>query len=99
MAQLGVSTNRDGTLTLNEQTFNSKFEENTSVFNAIFNSMFNSSSPYLKVEASTGTSNPTPGSYTYNSITNETSLSSSATPSSTQNIVVSDATGVELAIL
>ena len=96
LAQLGVSTNRDGTLTLNEQTFNSKFEENTSVFNAIFNSMFNSSSPYLKVEASTGTSNPTPGSYTYNSITNETSLSSSATPSSTQNIVVSDATGVEV---
>ena len=96
LAQLGVSTNRDGTLSLNEQTFNSKFEENRSVFNAIFNSMFSSSSPYLKVEASTGTSNPTPGSYIYNSITNETSLTSSATPSSTQNIVVADATGIEV---
>ena len=96
LAQLGVSTNRDGTLSLNEQTFNSKFEENRSVFNAIFNSMFSSSSPYLKVEASTGTSNPTPGSYIYNSITNETSLRSSATPSSTQNIVVADATGIEV---
>ena len=96
LAQLGVSTNRDGTLSLNEQTFNSKFEENRSVFNAIFNSMFSSSSPYLKVEASTGTSNPTPGSYIYNSITNDTSLGSSATPSSTQNIVVADATGIEV---
>ena len=27
LAQLGVSTNRDGTLSLNEQTFNSKFDE------------------------------------------------------------------------
>ena len=65
LAELGVSTNQDGTLQLNEQTFNSKFDENTSVFNAIFNSMFNTSSPYLKVEASIGTSKPTPGSYTH----------------------------------
>ena len=96
LAELGVSTNRDGTLTLNEATFNSKFEENTSVFNAIFNSMYNSSSPFLKVEASTGTSKPKPGSYVYDMITNETSLSSSATPSSTQNIIVADATGIEV---
>ena len=29
LAELGVSTNQDGTLQLNESTFNSKFEQNT----------------------------------------------------------------------
>ena len=96
LTELGVSTNQDGTLTLNERTFNSKFDENTSVFNAIFNSMFNSSSPYLKVETSIGTASPTPGSYLFNSSTVDKSLASSATISSNQTIVVNDATNVEV---
>lgn len=96
LAELGVSTNQDGTLQLNENTFDAKFDENTSVFNAIFNSMFNSSSPYLHVQASIGTSNPVPGSYIYSSETIETTLSSSASPSTPQTIVITDATGIEV---
>ena len=96
LTELGVSTNQDGTLTLNERTFNSKFDENTSVFNAIFNTMFNSSSPYLKVETSIGTASPTPGSYLFNSSTVDKSLASSATISSNQTIVVNDASNVEV---
>ncbi len=96
LTELGVSTNQDGTLTLNERTFNSKFDENTSVFNAIFNSMFNSSSPYLKVETSIGTASPTPGSYLFNSSTVDKSLASSATIASNQTIVVNDASNVEV---
>ena len=96
LAELGVSTNQDGTLTLNEQTFNTKFDENTSVFNAIFNSMFNSTSPYLKVESSIGTSLPKPGSYLYNSSTVERSLASSASISANQTIVINDATNIEV---
>ena len=96
LAEIGVSTNQDGTLTLNEQTFNSKFEENTTVFNAIFNSMFSSSSPYLKVESSIATSSPKPGSYIYSSLKVERSLASNASPASTQTIVINDATDVEV---
>ena len=48
LAEIGVSTNQDGTLTLNEQTFNSKFEENT-LCSMQFNSMF-SSVLYLKLD-------------------------------------------------
>ena len=96
LAELGVSTNRDGTLSLNEFTFNSNFEENTSVFNAIFNSMFNSSSPYLKVESSSGSTNPKPGAYVYDSSTIKTSLSSAASPSTNQTLVVNDASNIEI---
>ena len=39
----------------------------TQLFDSIFNSMFSSSSPYLDVKKSIGTSNPTPGSYAYSS--------------------------------
>ena len=67
-----------------------------SVFNAIFNSMFNSSSPYLNVEASIGSSNPVPGSYIYVSETIETTLSSTASPHHLKNVVVNDATGIEI---
>ena len=96
LAEIGVSTNQDGTLQLNEQTFNSKFDENTSVFNAIFNSMFDSTSPYLKVESSIGTSKPIPGSYSYITSTTEKTLSSSATPSSNQTLVVNNNTDIEV---
>ena len=96
LAEIGVSTNQDGTLQLNESTFNSKFDENTSVFNAIFNSMFNSTSPYLKVEASIGISKPTPGSYGYISSTTEKTLSTLATPASNQTIVVNNNTDIQV---
>ena len=96
LAELGVATNQDGTLTLNEHTFNTKFDENTSVFNAIFNSMFNSTSPYLKVESSVSGSLPKPGSYLYNSSTVDRSLASSASISANQTIVINDATNIEV---
>ena len=96
LAELGVSTNQDGTLHLNEFTFNSKFDESTTVFNAIFNSMYNSDSPYLKVEASNSSSNPTPGSYLYKSETIEKSLNSLASPSTPQTIVLNNADDIEV---
>ena len=96
LAELGVSTNQDGTLKLNEFTFNSKFDESTTVFNAIFNSMYNSDSPYLKVEASNSSSNPTPGTYLYKSQTIEKSLNSTASSSTPQTIVLNNADDVEV---
>ena len=96
LAELGVSTNQDGTLRLNEQTFNSKFDQNTSVFNAIFNSMYNSDSPYLKVGSSVGNPNTTPGIYSYNSKSFEKSLNTSASITTPQTIVLADATNLEV---
>ena len=96
LAELGVSTNQDGTLELNEQTFNSKFDNNTSVFNAIFNSMYNSDSPYLKVQSSVGNPTTTPGIYTYKSESFEKSLSSSASVSTPQTIVLDNVTNLEV---
>ena len=60
------------------------------------NSMFDSNSPYLKVESSIGTSNPTPGSYSYITSTTEKTLSSSATPSTNQTIVVNNNTDIQV---
>ena len=96
LAELGVSTNQDGTLELNEQTFNSKFDKNTSVFNAIFNSMYNTDSPYLKVQSSVGNPTTTPGIYTYKSESFEKSLSSSASVSTPQTIVLDNVTNLEV---
>ena len=96
LAELGVSTNQDGTLELNEQTFNSKFDKNTSVFNAIFNSMYNSDSPYLKVQSSVGNPTTTPGIYTYKSESFEKSLNSSASVSTPQTIVLDNVTNLEV---
>tara|TARA_X000000950_G_scaffold229239_1_gene277006 strand:+ start:779 stop:2734 length:1956 start_codon:yes stop_codon:yes gene_type:complete len=67
LSQLGIRTNQDGTLTINETTFNSQLDTNATVFDAIFNTMFSSSSTYLKVEASSADSKPTPGVYSYQS--------------------------------
>ena len=61
-----------------------------------FNSMFNSTSPYLKVEPSIGTSKPTPGSYSYITSSTEKTLRSSATPSSNQTIVVNDNSDIQV---
>jgi len=55
----------DGTLTINETTFNSQLDLDSSVFDAIFTTMFSSGSSYLKVEGSSASSSPTPGKYSY----------------------------------
>jgi len=65
LSELGVRTEMDGTLTINERTFNSQLDLDSTIFDAIFTTMFSSSSPYLKVEGSTATSSPTPGKYSY----------------------------------
>ena len=65
LSELGVRTNQDGTLSLNETTFNAQLDTNSKVFDSIFNTMFSSSSTFLKVDKSSATSNPTPGTYSY----------------------------------
>lgn len=65
LSELGVRTNAAGIMEVNESIFNSQFDADSTVFDAIFNSMFSSDSPYLKVEKSIGTSDPTPGKYTF----------------------------------
>tara|TARA_B100001248_G_C27259631_1_gene397822 strand:+ start:6 stop:719 length:714 start_codon:yes stop_codon:yes gene_type:complete len=58
--------------------------------------MFSSDSPYLKIENSIGSSNPTPGSYTYKSRSIETTLSSDASYAATQTLNVTDSTGIQI---
>ena len=65
LSELGVRTEMDGTLTINETTFNSQLDLDSNVFDAIFTTMFSSGSPYLKVEGSSANSSPTPGKYSY----------------------------------
>ena len=87
LAELGVSTNQDGTLELNEQTFNSKFDKNTSVFNAIFNSMYNTEFTISKGSIFSWQPDNNSVIYTYKSESFEKSLSSSASVSTPQTIV------------
>ena len=63
LSELGVRTERDGTLTINNSTFKSQLDLDSTVFDSIFNTMFSSSSDFLNVEASIATSKPTPGRY------------------------------------
>lgn len=63
LSELGVRTERDGTLSIDESIFNSQLSLNSTVFDSIFNTMFSSSSPYLNVTASASTSDPEPGAY------------------------------------
>ena len=65
LSQLGVRTSQSGELSVNETTFNSQIENNSTIFDSIFNTMFSSNSTFLKVEKSSATSNPTPGTYSY----------------------------------
>ena len=67
LSELGVRTEKDGTLTIYKNTFNSQLSVNSKVFDAVFNTMFSSSSPYLKAEKSAAGSEPKPGSYSYQS--------------------------------
>ena len=51
---------------------------------------------HLKVEDSIGSSNPTPGSYSYKSRSIDTILSSDASYATPQTINVTDATGIQI---
>ena len=96
LSRLGVTTNLDGTISVNETTFKTAIENDSTLFDSIFNSMFSSSSPYLDVKKSIGTSNPTPGSYAYSSKNFVTSLTANASPITPQTIEVSDASSIEV---
>ena len=63
LSELGVRTERDGTLSINKTTFNSQLSLDSTVFDSIFNTMFSSSSSYLNVSASASTADPKPGAY------------------------------------
>ena len=65
LSELGVRTAYDGTLSVNEKIFNTQLDADTTVFDAIFTSMFSSSSSNLKVESSSVSTSPTPGTYAY----------------------------------
>ena len=52
LSELGVITNRDGTLSLNEETFNKFFVKNRSQFVGISNSRTHANDPNLKVQVS-----------------------------------------------
>ncbi len=78
LSELGVRTEKDGTLTINKTTFNSQLSVNSKVFDAVFNTMFSSSSPYIKAEKSTAGSTPKPGAYSYQS-TNSTTATLNGT--------------------
>lgn len=65
LSQLGVSTQKDGTLLVNEKTFNSQLDIDATVFDAIFNTMFSSNSDHVKVGSSSANSDPRPGRYSF----------------------------------
>ena len=64
LSELGVQTNRDGTLSLNETTLTERMASDPSVFDAVFNTGASASSPYLRVETS-NFATATPGTYAY----------------------------------
>ncbi len=84
LSELGVRTSSDGTLSVNETIFNSQLDSDSTVFDSIFNSLFSSDSSYLKVEESIGTSDPTPGSYSYSSDGSTASLEGIAMTAKTE---------------
>ena len=93
MSELGVSTNRDGSLSLSEKKFRTAMAVEPSatvaggskLFNAVFNSSVYSDSSLLKVEKSNYTE-PVAGVYTYaQSSTPAATIDGSATGISTYN--------------
>lgn len=74
LSELGVRTEKDGTLSVNKNTFDTQIAFDSSVFDAVFNTMFSSSSPYIKAEKSIASSEPKPGAYGFQS-TNSTTAS------------------------
>ena len=64
LSNLGVRTERDGTLTLNTSILENELKNNPTSLDAIFNSMYSSSSSLLSISGAV-TSGPEPGSYTF----------------------------------
>lgn len=94
LTQLGVSSNRDGSFSLNETTFRKKLTDDTKVFDAIFNTMYSSDSDFITVEKSTSTEtslSPKAGAYSFTSTNSTTASLNNITMTS-----VTDANGVNL---
>ena len=64
LSDFGVSTNTDGSLSLDETEFLAKFQDDPDSLNALFKSGFTSSSTLVK-PAKFGTLEPTPGAYDF----------------------------------
>ena len=63
-SRLGLQTNQDGSITLNENKFKNNFASNSIAFDAIFNSSFSSDSSFLNIEKNL-TIKPKPGKYSF----------------------------------
>ena len=63
-SRLGLQTNQDGSITLNENKFKTNFASNSVAFDAIFNSSFSSDSSFLNIEKNV-TIKPKPGKYSF----------------------------------
>ncbi|MAI97382.1 MAG: hypothetical protein CML37_01620 [Rhodobacteraceae bacterium] len=64
LSELGISTKRDGTLSINEKTFKDALKNDTTSFDAIFNSSVTSDNSNLVMNKNLFSS-PKPGSYAY----------------------------------
>lgn len=64
LSELGISTKRDGTLSINEETFKEAIQNDTRTFDAIFNSSVTSDNSNLVMNRNLFSS-PKPGSYAY----------------------------------
>ena len=64
LTELGISTKRDGTLSINEETFKGAIQNDTGAFDAIFNSSVTSDNSNLVMNRNLFSS-PKPGSYAY----------------------------------
>ena len=64
LANLGVQTERDGTLTLNSTKFNAALDADPDLLNVVFSSLYSSDNANIAVSGST-TFPPTPGSYSF----------------------------------
>ena len=64
LSNLGVRTNKDGTLSLNSRILETELKNNPSSLDAIFNSMYSSSSSLLSISGG-NSKTPTPGSFTF----------------------------------
>lgn len=61
---LGVQTNRDGSLSIDDNKFKKNFETDPTAFDAIFNTKLSSDSPFLTVESDLNTK-PLSGKYSF----------------------------------
>ncbi|MGA0778281.1 MAG: flagellar filament capping protein FliD, partial [Gemmobacter sp.] len=64
LSQIGVRTQRDGTLEVDEATFNAAYEENRHIYRAVFQSLNQATDPGISVRTS-ASAKPTPGVYAF----------------------------------